>query len=125
MKTTVENINTKNAQKRLAGCTDVVCVLGRTGRGTVGGVRAAGTRQPLEIIGPRIRDGSGKEGRGKMRRTLNHHVDSVCRKSIIRTGCTKAETYERNTPLSSMSKDCGVSSSLIRVPSYRKLSYPY
>ena len=41
-------------------CTRIDKTGSRMGIG--GGVRAAGTRQPLEIIGPRIRDGSSREG---------------------------------------------------------------
>ena len=40
----------------------------------VGGVRAAGTRQPLEIIGPRIRDGSSQEGICDVRSTITSIV---------------------------------------------------
>jgi hypothetical protein len=46
-------------------------------------------------------------------------VSGECRSE----GCTKELTYEENVPLFSMSKDAGVSSSLIRVPLYEKLDY--
>ena len=61
-----------------------------------------------------------------MRRTLNHDVDCVC--NMI-PKMSQSEVHPRNAfekkdsclPLSSMSNDSGVSSSLIRAPSYKNL----
>ena len=70
-----------------------------------------------------VRRGENKDG---MRRTLNHDVDCVCNmvSKMSQSEVNPRDAFEKKDsclPLSSMSNESGVSSSLIRVPSYKNL----
>lgn len=81
----LRNINTKNAprrNRRLAGGDRCMCTRKDRqyeDRDCWWRVKAAGTRQPLEIIGPRIRDGKEGGARCDVRSTITSIVSVKCR----------------------------------------------